>query len=162
MKYLFALLFIPLLLVPAFAETQTLPTDKGTLDVKLTHEPIEPNVLTKMNIEFINPQTQKTQVHIDYSVVVLKDGETVFGPTQLIHTSEGEVNIPIDFNRDDGVYSMDVEVQGILFSPIPPEVVSFDIVVGEANAQPITPPENNVNDENGGSDSKTQGSPLYG
>ena len=150
MKYLIALLFIPLLLVPAFAETQTLPTDKGTLDIKLTHEPIEPNVLTKMNIEFINPQTQKTQVHIDYSVVVSKDGETVFGPTQLIHTSEGEVKIPIDFNRDDGVYSMDVEVQGILFSPIPPEVVSFDIVVGEANAQPITPPENNVNEENGG------------
>ncbi|WP_371504199.1 CFI-box-CTERM domain-containing protein [Nitrosopumilus adriaticus] len=150
MKILFLLLLIPLFMIPAFAETQTLPTDKGTLDVKLTHDPIEPDVLTKMNIDFINPQTQKTQVHIDYSVVVSKDGETVFGPTQLIHTSEGEVNIPIDFNRGEGMYSMDVEVEGILFSPIPPESVSFDILVGEAQAQPITPPESNVNEENGG------------
>ncbi|MBA4438601.1 MAG: copper-binding protein, partial [Nitrosopumilaceae archaeon] len=37
MKILFALLLVPLLMVPAFGETQTLPTDKNTLDVKLTH-----------------------------------------------------------------------------------------------------------------------------
>jgi hypothetical protein len=42
---------------------------------------------------------------------------------------------------------MDVDVEGILFNPIPPETVSFDIVVGEAHAQPITPPDNG---ENGG------------
>ena len=45
MKLLFALLLIPFLLIPAYAETQTLPTDKGTLDVKLSHDPIEPNTL---------------------------------------------------------------------------------------------------------------------
>ncbi|MHA7648175.1 CFI-box-CTERM domain-containing protein [Nitrosopumilus sp. S4] len=149
MKVIFALLLIPLLLIPAFAESQTMSTDKGTLDVKLTYDPIEPNTQTKINIDFINPQTQKTQVHIDYSVVVSKDGETVFGPTQLIHTSEGEVKIPIDFNRGDGVYSMNVGVEGILFQPIPPETVSFDIAVGEAHAQP-TPPNNETNEENGG------------
>ncbi len=150
MKIIFALFLIPLLIVPVFAETQTLPTDKGTLDVKLTYDEIEPNVLTKMNIEFINPQTQKTQVHIDYSVAVSKDGETVFGPTNLIHTSEGEVKIPIDFNRGDGIYSMNVEVEGILFSPIPTEIVSFDISVGEAHAQPSPPTNNEINEENGG------------
>ncbi len=42
---------------------------------------------------------------------------------------------------------MDVGVEGILFQPIPPETVSFDIIVGEANAQSITPPDNG---ENGG------------
>ena len=36
---------------------------------------------------------------------------------------------------------LDVEVEGILFNPIPPETVSFDVIV-EANAQPITPPDN--------------------
>lgn len=150
MKFLLAILLIPLLIIPAFAESQTLPTEKGTLDVKLSHDEIQPNVLTKMNIDFINPQTQNIQVHIDYSVVVSKDGETVFGPTQLIHTSEGSVKIPIDFNRGEGTYSMDVEVEGILFSPIPPETVSFDIIVGEAHAQTITPQDNPPLEENGG------------
>jgi hypothetical protein len=147
MKFLFALLLVPLLIIPAYAESQTLPTEKGTLDVKLTHDPIEPGILNKMNIDFINPQTQKTQIHIDYSVAVSKDGETVFGPTNLIHTSEGSVKIPIEFNLGEGLYSLDVEVEGILFNPIPPEAVSFDVLVGEANGQPITPPDN---EENGG------------
>ena len=59
MKFLFALLLVPLLIIPAYAESQTLPTEQGTLDVKLTHEPIEPNVQTKMNIDFINPLHKK-------------------------------------------------------------------------------------------------------
>ena len=153
MKILFALLLIPLLMVPAFAETQTLPTDKSTLDVKLTYDEIEPGVQTKINIDFINPQTQKVQEHIDYTVAVSKDGERVFGPIPLTHTSLGSVKIPIEFNLGEGIYTMDFEVEGILFQPIPRETVSFDIQVGEANAQPITPPEENdvdVNGENGG------------
>ncbi len=149
MKFLFALLLVPLLIIPAFAESQTLPTEKGTLDVKLTYDPIEPNIETKINIDFINPFTQKTQIHIDYMVTVSKDGETVFGPTQLIHTSEGSVKIPIDFNLGEGMYSMNVAVEGILFQPIPPETVSFDIIVGDAYAQP-DPTNVESNGENGG------------
>ncbi len=138
-------------MVPAFAETQTLPTDKSTLDVKLTYDAIKPGVETKINIDFINPQTQKVQEHIDYTVAVSKDGETVFGPIPLTHTSLGSVKIPIEFNLGEGVYSMDFEVEGILFQPIPRETVSFDIQVGEANAQPITPPKDEKPDgENGG------------
>jgi len=147
MKFLFALLLVPLLIIPAYAESQTSPTEQGTLDIKLTHDPIEPDILTKMNIDFINPQTHKIQIHIDYLVAVSKDGEAVFGPTNLIHTSEGSVKIPIEFNRGEGVYSLDVTVEGILFNPITPETASFDIVVGEANAPPITPPDN---EEGGG------------
>jgi len=151
MKVLFALLLIPLLIIPAFAESQTLPTEKGTLDVKLTHDVIEPNIQTKINIDFINPQTQKIQEHIDYSVLVSKDGETVFGPIPLTHTSLGSVKIPIEFNLGEGVYSMDFEVEGILFQPIPTETVSFDIVVGDAYAQPTTQDNDDpVNGENGG------------
>ncbi len=146
MKILFALLLVPLLMVPAFAESQTLPTENDTLDVKLTYDSIEPNIQTKINIDFINPFTQEIQIHIDYTVAVSKDGETVFGPTQLIHTSEGSVKIQIDFNLVEGVYSMNFAVEGILFNPIPPETVSFDIGVGDAYAQSITP----SNGENGG------------
>lgn len=156
MNLLFALLLVPLLLIPAFAETQTSPTDKGTLDVKLTHDPIEPNTLARINVDFINPQTQKVQEHIDYTIAVSKDGETVFGPIPLTHTSPGTVKIPIEFNLGKGIYTMDFEVEGILFQPIPKEVVSFDIQVGEANTQSVTPPEEkpgvneNTNGENGG------------
>lgn len=149
MKILFALLLVPLLMVPAFAETQTLPTEKNTLDVKLTYDAIEPGVQTKINIDFINPQTQKVQEHIDYTVAVSKDGETIFGPIPLTHTSLGSVKIPIEFNLGEGIYTMDFEVEGILFQPIPRETVSFDIQVGEANAQPITQPEDNKSDTNG-------------
>ena len=148
MKLLLAVLLIPLLIIPAFAESQTLPTEKGTLDVKLTHDEIEPNVQTKINIDFLNPQTQKIQEHIDYTISVSKDGEKVFGPIPLTHTSVGSVKIPIEFNLGDGMYTMDFEIEGILFQPIPTETVTFDIVVGDA--QPT--PDNNVPpaEENGG------------
>ncbi len=154
MKILLLLLLAPLFVLPAFAETQTMPTDKGALDVRLTHEPIEPNSQARITVDFINPQTQKIQEHIDYTIAVSKDGETVFGPIPLTHTSLGTVKIPIEFNLGEGIYSMDFEVEGILFQPIPKETVSFDIQVGEADAQPITPPEeeeeHDNNRENGG------------
>ena len=60
MKFLLVLLFIPLLTIPAFAESQTLSTDKGTLDVKLSYDDIKTGELTRLPIEFINPMTQKT------------------------------------------------------------------------------------------------------
>ena len=150
MKTLLVLLLVSFLIIPAFAESQTLPTEQGTLDVKLTYNTIDQDILNKIGIEFINPQTQKIQIHIDYVVAVSKDGEIVFGPTQLIHTSEGAVKIPIEFNLGDGIYSMDIEIEGILFNPIPSEKVSFDISVGETFTQPD--PENEIpnNDKNGG------------
>ena len=152
MKVLFMLLFVPLLAIPAFAETQTLPTDRGTLDVKLTHDPIEPDTQSRITIDFINPQTQKVQEHIDYTVAVSKDGQAVFGPIPLTHTSLGTVKIPVEFGLGKGIYSMDFEVEGILFQPIPKEMVSFDIQVGEADAQPSMPPEEKPdnNGRNGG------------
>ena len=149
MKVLFALLLIPLLIIPAFAESQTLPTEKGTLDVKLSHDTIDENIQTKISIDFINPQTQKIQEHVDYTISVSKDGERVFGPIPLTHTSLGSVKIPIEFNLGEGVYTMDFEIEGILFQPIPTETVSFDITVGDAFAQPITP-DNKVNGEETG------------
>ena len=64
MKFLLVLLLIPLFTIPAFAEvsfaeSQTLSTDKGTLDVKLSYEDIKPGELTRLPIEFINPMLQK-------------------------------------------------------------------------------------------------------
>jgi hypothetical protein len=146
MKILLVMLLIPLLIIPAFAESQTLRTDKGALDVNLSYDDIEPNVQTKINIDFINPVTKKTQVHIDYTITVTKDGQQVFGPIPLTHTSVGTVRIPIEFNQGEGVYKMDFKIEGILFQPLPTETVSFDIVVGDAQSTPnndIPPTEEN-------------------
>ena len=149
MKFLLVLLLIPLLITPAFGVEQTMITEKGTLDVKLTYDKIDPNIQTKINIDFINPQTKKIQEHIDYTITVSKDGETVFGPIPLTHTSVGSVKIPIEFNLGEGIYTMDFVIEGILFQPIPPETVSFDISVGDVYAQP-TIDNNKPNGENGG------------
>ena len=148
MKSFLAILLIPLLLVPAFAESQTLSTDKGAIDVNVSYDNIEPNIQTKINIDFLNPVTQKTQEHIDYTVTVTKDGQQVFGPIPLTHTSIGTVKIPIEFNQGEGVYKMDFEIEGILFQPLPTETVSFDITVGEA--QTTIPDNGPPTEENGG------------
>jgi hypothetical protein len=144
MKFLIAVFLIPLLVIPAFAQTnsQILPTEKGTLDVKLSYDEIIPGQQTKLSIDFINPQTKKIQEHIDYKMTVSKDDEAVFGPIPLTHTSVGSVKIPVEF-VDEGVYSVEVEIEGILFQPIPVEKVSFDVAVGESVVQPSPTPENN-------------------
>ena len=150
MKFLIALLLIPLIITPAFAQTnsQTLPTEKGTLDVKISYDEIVLGQLTTLKTDFINPQTQKIQEHIDWRFSVSKDGETIWGPTQLSHTSEGSLkNLKFEF-QEDGMYTLEFDIEGILFQPIPLEKVSFDITIGEANAQPDTPPP--ANDNGGG------------
>ncbi|MDH3192280.1 MAG: copper-binding protein [Nitrosopumilus sp.] len=151
MKYFIALLLIPLLITPVFAQTnsETLPTDKGTLDVKLSYDDIVLGQQTRLNIDFINPQTQKVQEHIDYRITVFKDGGAVFGPIPLTHTSPGSVKIPVEFN-DEGLYSVDFEVEGILFQPIPMEKVSFDVIVGQANAEQSIPINNGSESTGGG------------
>ena len=146
MKFLLVLLLIPLFMIPAFAESQTISTDKGTLDVKLSYEEIKTGELTRLPIEFINPMTQKTQVHVDYKITITESEKTIFQTPNLIHTSEGVINgFKFEFPQD-GTYNMVIDVEGILFTPITPEIVSFDIIVGEASAQLTNP----SNEEEGG------------
>lgn len=151
MRLVFALLLIPFLITPVFAQTNSeiLSTEKGTLDVKLSYENIVPGDLANLKIEFINPQTKKTQVHIDYNIVISKSGETIWQTPNLMHTSEGILNaLKVEF-PEEGVYTMNIEVEGILFSPIPKEGVLFSIAVGGANAQPSIP-INNGSEPGGG------------
>jgi hypothetical protein len=141
MKFLLVLLLIPIFMIPAFAESQTVSTDKGTLDVKLSYEEIKTGELTRLPIEFINPMTQKTQVHVDYKITITESEKTIFQTPNLIHTSEGIINgFKFEFPQD-GTYNMVIDVEGILFTPISKEIVSFDIIVGEASAQPVNPTE---------------------
>ena len=143
MKFLLFLVLIPMVMAPAFAQTnqQILPTDQGTLEVQLSHEDIVPGQETGLRIDFINPISQKIQEHIDYRVTVSKDAQDIFALVPLTHTSKGSVNIPVNFGEE-GMYKVDIEVEGILFQPIPIETVLFDVLVGDAQAQPDQPSDN--------------------
>ncbi|MCY4490998.1 MAG: copper-binding protein [Thaumarchaeota archaeon] len=146
MKLLLAMLLVPLMIpllaTPAFSQTnsQILPTEQGTLDVEISYNDIMPGEETKITIDFINPQTQETQIHIDYRVTVSKGEQNVFGPTSLIHTTEGTVKIPVAF-ADEGMYDVYVEVEGILFQMLPVEAASFTIPVGDVQ-EPTPIPDN--------------------
>ena len=137
LKLLAILLLMLLVLSPAFAQNynQVLSSDKGTLDVGITTIPEKPVAggVTKVQIDFINPKTEKIQEHIDYKFTLQRDGENVFGPTDLIHTSEGSVTIPVE-TIESGTYFGLIEIEGILFQPMPVEVVSFSILI--ADVQP--------------------------
>lgn len=146
MKILLILLLVPLFVLPVFGSIQT--TDGGSLDVEFTTMPekIIAGEDIKMNVVFINPQTQKTQIHIDYHVTVLEDGVEIFGPTNRIHTSEGKAKIPIQFKRD-GQYQVKIDTVGILFNEIPRETVLIPLTVG--GMPPVIPPEKPSNNTNG-------------
>ena len=122
----------PPLSAPAasYADTQTAPTEKGTLEIRLEYDEIKPDEKSNIRVDFLNPVTGNIQQHIDYTIAVTKDGQNVFGPIPLTHTSPGSVTIPVSFAQGDGIYEMGFTVEGILFSPIPPEKASFDIIVG--------------------------------
>ncbi|MBI5146133.1 MAG: copper-binding protein [Thaumarchaeota archaeon] len=136
MKYFFVLFLLPVLVLPAFADQFQSPTDKGTLLVSISTEPAKPVLgdLTKLKIDFINPKTNNIQEHIDYKVTVTKDGTPVFGPIPLTHTSEGAVTIPVQF-KENGEHKIIVDIEGILFQPIPSETVTFTEVIDDASDQ---------------------------
>lgn len=135
------------MLSPVFAQnSQVAPTDKGTINVEISTIPEKPlpGGITKFKIDFINPKNEGIQEHIDYKFTLQRDGKNVFGPTNLIHTSEGSVIIPAE-TLEPGTYFALVEVEGILFQPIPSEFVSFTIPIGNADAS-----DNGTSDNGGG------------
>ena len=132
MRILLVLLLVPLFVVPAFSQSalQVVPTEKGTLNVGVWVDGSTAGSNTRLNIDFINPSTGMTQEHIDYSVTVTKDGSNVFGPIPLTHTSVGTVGIPVEF-AEDGTYDVQIDVEGILFRPIPLETATATLFIGE-------------------------------
>ena len=139
------------MLSPAFALNEVSPSNKGTLNVSISSIPEKPipGGVTKFKIDFINPKTEKIQEHIDYKFTLQRDGANVFGPTNLIHTSEGTVTIPVE-TIDAGSYFAIVEFEGILFQPITPEVATFSFPIGTAEGSGNGTPDNGTPSDNGG------------
>ena len=124
-----ALAVMTILMAPAYADPLVKPTSAGTLNISFETNPATPNPgdQTELKITFLNKQNTAQQ-HIDYKVSVMQGENQVFG-TPVTHTAEGAVSIPFQFQTA-GTYQVTIEVQGILFQPIPPETASFTIVVG--------------------------------
>jgi len=148
MKYLLGLMLLPLLLTPAFAESaedyeQVLPSENGTLNIGLSVVPqAEANSVSKLHIGWIKPGFNKIQEHIDYKITVIKDGQNIFGPIPLTHTSIGTVKIPVEFTSN-GEHQVKIEMEGILFQPIPLETTYFTINVGEEQTSQSVQENNN-------------------
>ena len=105
-------------------------TSGGSLDVNITSsEVINTGKEVKFKINFLEPNTDKIQVHVDYDFQVLQNGKEIFSAAKqinqpLLHTAEGSVTIPFTFSSA-GVYSIKVPVLGINFIPINPEYTEF-------------------------------------
>ena len=152
MKLLYILLLVPFTVYPAFAieydlnsyhdddvsnesseYSQIVSTSDGTLDVGIYTIPEIPNTEepTKLKIDFLKSGTERIQQHIDYRVSVTNDGDYVFGPmARLLHTSPGSITIPVEFSEN-GSHTVHIEMEGILFQPIPLETATLTINVGQ-------------------------------
>jgi len=165
LKLLYILLLIPFMIYPAFAAeydlnsyhadddsnesseySQIVSTSDGTLDVGIYTIPAIPNTeeSTKLMISFLKPDTERIQQHIDYRVSVTKDGDYVFGPmSRLLHTSPGSITIPVEFSEN-GSHMIHIEVEGILFQPIPLETATFTMNIGQAEPEVVPTAETSI------------------
>lgn len=121
-------------------------TSGGTLQVELSTDPVNPTTTsqTQLQINFMNKQ-DSIQQHIDYKVSIIQGSNQLFG-TPLTHTALGSVSIPIKF-QNSGTYQIIVEVDGILFQPIPPETAMFSISA-TGNSQNSSTPNNSTGNSN--------------
>ena len=110
-------------------------TTGGSLDVNITSSPevISTDKEVKFKINFLEPGTDKIQVHVDYDFQVFKNGEEVFSAAKqinqpLLHTAEGSVTIPFVFSSP-GIYLIKIPVLGINFIPINPEYAEFKFII---------------------------------
>jgi hypothetical protein len=110
-------------------------TTGGSLDVNITSSPevISTDKEVKFKINFLEPGTDKIQVHVDYDFQIFNNGEEIFSAAKqisqpLLHTAEGSVTIPFTFSSP-GDYSINIPVLGINFIPINPEYAKFEFTV---------------------------------
>jgi hypothetical protein len=136
LKLLYILLLVPFMVYPVFAAEydQIVSTSDETLDVGIYTIPAIPNTdePTKLKIDFLKYGTERIQQHVDYRVSVTNDGDYVFGPmSRLLHTSPGSITIPVEFSEN-GSHIVHIEMEGVLFQPIPLETATLTINVGQA------------------------------
>ena len=118
---------------PTFSESDKYftDTDVGTYEISLKTIPSPPSVgeTTRLVVEVLTKPVRQAQVHVDYEVLILKDGQSVYS-TSAKHTNSGTATVSYTFDSA-GEYHVGVLIDGILFSPIPTETASFKLQIGE-------------------------------
>ena len=76
-------------------------TNGKSLDIKISPSvsPIKSQGEIKFKITFLQPNSDKVQVHVDYDFTVIHDDDEIFSASKqtgqpLLHTAEGTVTIP--------------------------------------------------------------------
>ncbi len=117
---------------PTFSESEKYftDTDVGTYEISLKTIPSPPAVgeTTRLVVEVLTKPVRQVQVHVDYEVLILRDGQSVYS-TSAKHTNSGTATVSYTFDLS-GEYQVDVLIDGILFSPIPTETASFKLQLG--------------------------------
>jgi hypothetical protein len=133
-RYLTVLAVFVILVIPAYADPIVKPTSAETINVSFETDPAipSPGDQTQIKLNFINKQTNTLQPHVDYKISVMQAGNQVFG-IPITHTAEGAVSIPFQFQTS-GTYKVIVDIEGLVFQPIPPETVTFDLNVGGSSS----------------------------
>ena len=110
-------------------------TSGKSLDIKISPSvsPIKSQDEIKFKVAFLQPNSNKIQVHVDYDFIVFLDGDEIFSASKqtgqpLLHTAEGTVTIPYSF-LSSGLYIVKISVLGINFVPINPESADFTFQV---------------------------------
>ena len=131
-----SILAISIGIVPhASSEIQTGASSNGSLDVKIQIDDPLLGEENQLKIDFLKPQTDELQEHVDYKVNITNGKNTLFGPIPLTHTSPGSVTIPVSL--DDGTNKIVIQIEGIFFVMMPAETVSFEVILGS----PVTKSE---------------------
>ncbi|MDE1862363.1 MAG: hypothetical protein KGI33_05575 [Thaumarchaeota archaeon] len=143
---------IAVTIIPAYAAQIVKPTSGGTIDVGFATDPANPTPggQTNFDISFINKSTHAVQEHIDYKIAVMEGSNQICG-TSILHTAEGSITFPCQL-PDAAKYLVKIEVDGILFQPIPPETATFTVDLtggtGGANPSNTNPSNNNTSPSN--------------
>ncbi len=103
--------------------------ESKSIDVELTitPSPLDIEQQSMLGIRFVEKNSNKTQVHVDYVVYIKNDKGEIFRTLQT-HTNEGELTIPFRFTSE-GDHVIGIEIYAINFMPIPMEEVEFGVSV---------------------------------
>ena len=111
-------------------------TDLGNLDVLLAPSPSvpQPKQFLSLHIFILKPDTRNLINHIDYKVIISKDGDEVYSTRGSVHTHSGQGTVSYKFSTA-GIYQVKVSVLGVDFEDIPVESALFSLNVGNVKEE---------------------------
>lgn len=111
----------------SYAATPLIQQTNANMKIELElPDSLEVGKSSVFNIRFLDDQNF-SHGHVDYRYRILKEG-VVTSSSQTIHSESGITSFLYDFDSS-GSYEVIIEIEGILFQPISPEIVKFSVEV---------------------------------